>query len=282
MKAQGIHRSVFKAGSRTYFNSSLFFPPAVRDEVFVLYGFVRVADNFVDSQPQDAAGFYRFCKAFHQSLAGTPVQDPIIDSFAELHRLKNFDPAWTEAFFRSMELDLTKSRYNTLDESLGYIYGSAEVIGLFMARIMELPQAADRAACMLGRSMQYINFIRDIAEDNRLGRRYLPLEKSGLESLEESEARRKPEAFTEFIALQTSRYKAWQKEAETGYHFIPRRARIPIMTASRMYTWSAEQIESDPFIVYRRKVKPSRMRILGSLLQNLMREREYTEEESRP
>ena len=281
MKAQSIHRSVFKAGSRTYFNSSLFFPPAVRDEVFILYAFVRVADNFVDSQPQDAAGFYRFCKDFRQSLAGIPVEDPIIDSFAELHRLKNFDPAWTEAFFRSMEMDLTKSRYDTLDESLAYIYGSAEVIGLFMARIMGLPPAADRAACMLGRSMQYINFIRDIAEDNRLGRRYLPLENSGLESLEESEVHLKPEAFAGFIALQTSRYKMWQREAETGYHFIPRRIRIPIMTASRMYTWSAEQIENDPFVVYQRKVKPSRMRILGSLLQNLMRGREYTGEESR-
>jgi hypothetical protein len=52
-----VQTQVFKAGSTTYFNSSLFFPPAMRAEVFALYGFVRVADNLVDAVPQDAEGF---------------------------------------------------------------------------------------------------------------------------------------------------------------------------------------------------------------------------------
>jgi len=51
-----IHYTTFKQGSRTYFNSSLFFPRKIRRDVFALYGFVRIADNFVDSVPQDPEG----------------------------------------------------------------------------------------------------------------------------------------------------------------------------------------------------------------------------------
>ena len=60
MSLQQVHYQTFKSGSKTYFNSSLFFPRAARQDVFALYGFVRVADNFVDSVPQDPEGFHRF------------------------------------------------------------------------------------------------------------------------------------------------------------------------------------------------------------------------------
>lgn len=271
MKAHAIHKSTFKAGSKTYFNSSLFFPPRVRNEVFILYGFVRWADDYVDSVPQDADGFYAFCDRYRRALAGTPAGDTIIDSFVELSRLREFDPAWGEAFLKSMEMDLHKREYDSLDETLEYIYGSAEVIGLYMARIMELPPEADEPACMLGRSMQYINFIRDIAEDIEFGRRYLPLEDFDLKGLSWEETRTKSDVFMRFMKAQTGRYKEWQRRAELGYGYIPRAYRIPIKTAGDMYTWSADQIEKDPFIVYRRKVKPSRVRIIASIFQNILR-----------
>jgi len=271
LEARKIHRDIFKAGSKTYFNSSLFFPRKVREEVFILYAFVRVADNYVDAIPQDAEGFVRFRERYTTALKGEVTGDTVIDSFVRLASLRSFDPLWTEAFFKSMEMDLYKKNYDSLEETLEYIYGSAEVIGLFMARIMGLPGEADYPACRLGRSMQYINFIRDIAEDNSLGRRYLPLEKSGLVSLTEEETRNKPELFCSFMQLQTERYKEWQREAEQGYALIPRRYRIPIKTAGDMYTWSAEIIEKDPYIVYRKKVKPSRARIIASIAANLFR-----------
>lgn len=271
MKAQAIHRSTFKAGSKTYFNSSLFFPERVRNEVFILYGFVRWADDYVDAVPQDADGFYAFRERYRKALNGSPANDTIIDSFVELSRLRGFDPAWTEAFLKSMEMDLTKREYHSLDETLEYIYGSAEVIGLFMARIMRLPIEAEMAACMLGRSMQYINFIRDIAEDLNFGRRYLPLESFDLADLSYRETSAKPAEFRRFMETQTGRYKEWQALAEKGYGHIPRSYRIPIKTAGDMYTWSADQIERDPFIVYRRKVKPSKLRILSSICWNMIR-----------
>ncbi len=270
MKKSDPHYQAFKEGSTTYFNSSLFFPPEVREEVFYLYGFVRIADNYVDELPQDVEGFYRFRDAYLAARGGRPANDPIIDRYVELEARKNFDPAWTEAFLSSMEADLKKSEYNSLEETLAYIYGSAEVIGYFMSRILGLPEEALPAAAMQGRAMQYINFIRDIKEDLELGRRYLPLEGSDLPTLDEAYVREHPQQFIDFHMQQISLYRGWQAEAQEGYRFIPKRYRIPIRTAAEMYLWTARSIERDPLVVYRRKVKPAKGRIILELIKNIL------------
>ena len=270
MKKDTVHYKTFKQGSKTYFTSSMFFPPDKRDDVFRLYGFVRTADDYVDEIPQDKDGFYRFCDNYRTAMSGTVSGDPIIDSFAELSNRKGFDPSWTEAFLHSMELDLVKNEYDTIEETLEYIYGSAEVIGLYMARLMELPEESFHYAQLLGRSMQYINFIRDIAEDNSLGRRYLPLKGSPLRDLSEKTCRENPEEFTAFHRNQIKLYTNWHNEAVKGYSFIPRKMRIPIKTAEDMYMWTAAQIEKDPFIVFKRKVKPAKSKIILQALKNIL------------
>lgn len=274
-----VQTQVFKAGSTTYFNSSLFFPPAMRAEVFALYGFVRVADNLVDAVPQDAAGFARFGARYRAALAGAPAGDPIIDDFVALSARRGFDPAWTDAFLASMAADLVKKRYRTEAETLDYIYGSAEVIGLFMARVMRLPEESFPAARMLGRAMQFINFIRDVAEDTGLGRRYLPLEREGKRLLDVPDdwlptrewAQANPAEWTAFLNGHLARYETWQAEAEAGYRFIPRRPRLAVRTAGDMYDWTARQIAADPFVVFDRKVKPKKWRILLQALGNGLR-----------
>jgi 15-cis-phytoene synthase len=268
MKIDNVHYETFKKGSKTYFNSSIFFPPEVRKEVFILYGFVRVADNFVDAVPPDAESFYAFRDKYRRALAGEHTGDVIVDDFVGLMKRKNFKPGWVDAFLRSMEMDLGKSEYDTLDETLEYIYGSAEVIGLFMASILKLPEESFHAARMLGRSMQFINFIRDIGEDLELGRRYIPLTGSTLTSLKREETAENPDEFIRFHRMQIDLYKKWHAEAEQGYTYIPRRYLIPIKTAEDMYLWTADKIAEDPFIVYEKKVKPSKLRIITRIIRN--------------
>lgn len=270
MRSTEVHRQVFRDGSKTYFNSSLFFPPEIRDDVFILYGFVRIADNYVDSVPQRPDEFHSFVERYHSAMRGSATGDTIVDSFVELSQRTRFDPGWTDAFLHSMELDLTKKVHATVDEMLEYVYGSAEVIGLYMARILGLDPAADHAATMLGRAMQVINFIRDIDEDNGFGRTYLPIGESALPDLLEQTARDNREQFVGFLRHQLDRYRRWQAEAELGYAWIPHRYLVPIKTAADMYNWTAAQIESDPFVVYRRKVKPTRSRIVLRVLGNFI------------
>jgi 15-cis-phytoene synthase len=266
-----IQKEKFKRGSKTYFNSSLFFPKSVRNDVFILYAFVRTADDFVDDIPQDPRGFYDFRNRYKAALEGTPSGDVIIDSFVALAARKRFDPAWTDGFLDSMEMDLTKTEYTTLKETLRYMYGSAEVIGLYMARIMDLPYEAHYAAKMLGRAMQYINFIRDIDEDISLGRTYLPLSGSGLTSLRKRDVistDSQTKRFTSFVRKNIDLYYIWQREAEQGYRYIPRRYLIPIKTAADMYGWTASVIRENPLVVYEKKVKPSKLRILVTVFKN--------------
>lgn len=265
--------SIFQQGSRTYFYSSLFFPTHVKQDVFQFYGFVRKADNFVDSIPQDNPGFQKFKANYYQARDGDPSGDIVIDSFVHLSRMKGFEDAWVDAFLSVMEHDLTKKTYETIQETIDYMYGSAEVIGLMMAKIMSLPKESYVFSRYLGRAMQYINFIRDIAEDNKLGRIYLPSEEMkhhGLYTLTYEEARSKPERFTSFIHPQIERYYRWQEIAEKGYKYIPKRYLISVKTAADMYQWTAEQIYKNPFIIYEWKVKPLISTILSTMLKNMI------------
>lgn len=262
-------KKIFKKGSRTYYNSSIFFPRAVKEDVFKLYAFLRVADDLVDHIPQDADGFYHFRNTYEKAVQKCqPSGNTVIDGFIELARRKNFDPRWAKAFLDSMEMDLKKATYTSLDDTLQYIYGSAEVIGLFMARIIGLPEAIFPNARMLGRAMQYINFIRDIHEDQQMGRIYLPLEDSGLDSLDyEYTSANRPE-FESFIRSQLALYYEWQREAGPFLARLKRSFRIPIRTATEMYLWTARQIERNPFIVYQKKVKPGRFLIFSTIIKN--------------
>jgi len=260
-------KSIFRRGSTTFFNSSLFFPADIRRDVTALYAFVRVADDYVDAVPQDRDGFLAYRRTYEEALAGRGAPHPVIDSFVELMQRCRLDPDWVTAFLDSMEQDLWKRDYATIDETLGYIHGSAEVIGMMMARIMRLPDEALPSAAMLGRAFQYVNFIRDLQEDLDLGRRYLPrvdVEAAGLADVTEASAREAPAAFTQFIRRQLARYAGWQREGESGFRYIPARLRIAIHAASRMYAYTAAQIERDPFVIFQRKVKPSRLRIIAS------------------
>lgn len=274
MTNTALKGKIFLKGSKTYFTSSIFFPPQVREDVFTLYAFLRVADDLVDCVPQRADEFYEMRRKWRDAEAGTPANDPVIDDLVALAKRVGFQQEWTEAFFHSMELDLIKKEYNDLSETLEYVYGSAEVIGLYMMRIMGLPDESEHPARMLGRAMQYINFIRDINEDIGLGRRYLPLRDSMLTSLAPDETRKKPDAFRRFVSEEIERYLGWQKEAEAGFCYLPRRYRIPVATASDMYAWTAATIRHDPFVVYERKVKPSRLRIVANIIRRFAAIRE--------
>lgn len=321
------NQQIFKNGSTTYYFSSKFFSAEVKEDVFKLYSFVRIADNFVDDIPQDKNSFDRLANdwqtiCFQGKIAGkdNDVITQVVNNMYEVSQKYHFDPAWTNAFLDSMRMDLNKTSYKTMQDTLTYIYGSAEVIGLMMARILGadgginsqtashmlnsdsqdqdfhtfgtygIKQAASKAvlitkkvskrrrtvqdkaeavqhyARLQGRAMQYINFIRDIAEDIELGRCYFPdseLRKYGIDNVTQRTAMRNPAAFREFIDGQLTYYQAWQDEASKGFRAIPFRQRIALRTAVDMYNWTAQQLADDPLVVFEKKIKPSKYRVIS-------------------
>jgi phytoene synthase len=265
--------TIFKQGSRTYFYTSLFFPKTLKEEVFNLYSFLRVADDLVDCIPQKVNEFQAFKAKYRRAEAGERTGDAVIDGFTELASKKRFNPKWVDAFLMSMEMDLNINRYQTMDELRTYMYGAAETVGLMTSQILGLPKEAANSARILGRAMQFVNFIRDIAEDNELGRIYFPLtelEQYGLKSLEYDYVKNRPGRFTKFIHDQIDKYLNWQNTAEEGFRYIPRRYLVPIKTASEMYKWTASVIRRHPLIVYKLKVKPSVKRLISQLSYNMI------------
>lgn len=269
-----MEEAIFKNASTTYYWSSKFFPATVRADVFKLYSFVRIADDFVDQIPQDAEGFYELKAAYQGKKASkNPGIILAVDNINYLCDKYDLEKQWVTVFLGSMEQDTKNVTYKTLAESLEYVYGSADVVGFMMAKILGLNDAAFKAAGLQGRAMQWVNFIRDIDEDNTLGRCYFPksdLEKLGLKDLSRESAEANPDAFKKFVHLQITRYQKWQNEAEAGYKFIPRRLRIPVKTASDMYNWTAKEIEKNPFIVFEKKVKPAKLKIICVAAGNVL------------
>ena len=252
---------IFRRGSKNFYTSSLFFPPKVRQDITTLYAFVRTADNYVDCIPQRAAELNQFRQAYQQALQRRSSANPIVTAFAELMRRCAFETDWIEAFFESMYMDLYKKRHYELPETLKYIYGSAEVIGLCIIRILEAPRQLEHQACLYGRALQYINFIRDIKEDNQLDRIYLPIAEYDLPDLSQESAMRYPQRFRTFMAKQLEYYHSWFRQGAAGLSQLAYRYRLAIGTAGRLYNWVAARIAQNPFIVYRRKVRPGRATI---------------------
>lgn len=256
---------IFKRGSITFYNSSRLFRPEIRKEVTELYAFVRLADDFVDSVPQNRSGFEAFRGQYDRAIDGQPVDQPVIRSFVDLAHRRNFQRTWIECFLDTMEQDLWKRQYETLEETLQYTHGSAEVVGLMMARVLDLPHRADPYARLLGRAFQYVNFIRDIHEDSLLGRTYLPhdeIRNAGLPDLSPEAARQEPVAFQAFMRSQIARYRSWRQYGSQGFRYIPSHACVPIRTAAATFDQTARIIERDPTVVFRRKVKPTRAGVL--------------------
>jgi phytoene synthase len=266
---------IFRKGSQTYFTSSLFFSPRTRNRIAILYAFVRVCDDLVDHIPQKKDQFYDFVKQYYDCKKGESIKNSVVKNYVNLETDAGFDPKWTEAFLKSMEWDLTQKSYNTMTELEEYIYGSADVIGLFMCQILGISKEAHKYAMHLGKSMQYINFIRDINEDFDLGRIYIPAEfinKYGIKSFDRKSLHNEENKhFENLIKNEIERFFVWQKEAEKGFGYIPIKYRIPIATASDMYKWTAKQIKKNPSVVLQKKVKPSTVRILWSGFVNTMK-----------
>lgn len=176
-------RELHRQHGRTYYLATRLLPAWKRRHVHALYGFTRYADEIVDrteARPsaERAALLNEWSARFLGGLRGEPTDDELLP--AVLHTIAVFDLDLTdfEKFLRSMAMDITVTAYPTYDDLLEYMEGSAAVIGTMMLPILGStdPVAAREPARQLGFAFQLTNFIRDVAEDLRRGRVYLPEE----------------------------------------------------------------------------------------------------------
>jgi phytoene synthase len=277
-----VEEAIFRDGSVTYYWAARLFPRRVRTDVLHLYSFLRVADDYVDSTPPKAHQFQALKQHWQNATLDvhydpTPSEDDtkdarVIKNIIGLTRKHAFDQAWVEAFWASMQMDLDNKQYPNLDASLEYVYGSAEVVGLMMAKIMGLTPEAYEAAKLQGRAMQWINFIRDLGEDIDRGRCYFSatdLAAAGLPHLNRDMARAHPAAFKKLIHTELGHYHEWQAQAREGFKYIPGMLRPALKTAVDMFDWTAKEVAKDPFIVFEHPLKPTKRRVFIRGIRNL-------------
>ncbi|MDW8322320.1 MAG: phytoene/squalene synthase family protein, partial [Armatimonadota bacterium] len=175
-------RAVQRRFGKSYYFATCFFPPHLRPHVHALYAFVRLPDQWVDEpehrSPRELEQLIdEYEKALQRALAGEWVDEPVLRAFAHTARMFQIPQSYTRDFLRSMRQDLYRTRYRTYSELREYMWGSAAVVGAMMLCLFRchsdtlLPYAVS-----MGEAMQMTNFLRDVGEDWRRGRIYLPQE----------------------------------------------------------------------------------------------------------
>ncbi len=155
--------------------------PSIRKSIYAIYGYVRLADEIVDSfHGYDKKNLLsRFKMETEMALEEQISLNPLLQSFQETVSYYGIDRKLIQQFLKSMEMDLQKIEYNC-DSYNEYIYGSAEVVGLMCLKVFtegntEKYEALKPYAMKLGAAFQKINFLRDIKDDFQiLGRTYFP------------------------------------------------------------------------------------------------------------
>ena len=255
-------RHLNKKSGTTYYWSTELLPPVKRHYVHALYGFCRYADDIVDDLgpvpvEQRATALRDFGSRFLDDLAAGRSDDLVCR--AVVHTAKAFELSAEpfERFLRSMEMDLTIDRYETFDELLLYMDGSAAVIGELMVPILEpvSPEAIERARD-LGIAFQLTNFLRDVAEDLERGRVYLPQE--DVRKLDAGDAfrlRRCTPAFRDLMAFEIERTRAYYLSGDIGLGLLRGRSQRCVMAARSLYGGILDQIEAVDHDVWTTRVR---------------------------
>lgn len=168
-------RASLREGSYTFFAASLLLPAAVRSPASALYAFCRMADDAVDNVAEKHAAVARLQARLDAVYAGEPRREGPDYAFAAVVGHFGIPRAVPEALIEGFAWDAQGRRYETLDDLLEYAARVAGTVGAMMALVMGVRTAQGLArACELGIAMQLSNIARDVGEDARAGRLYLP------------------------------------------------------------------------------------------------------------
>lgn len=175
-------RLVTKNYSTSFSLAVYMLSPSIRDAIYSIYGFVRFADEIVDSfHGFDKDNLIKdFENEYYKAYNSGISLNPILNSFQQTVKQYNISDDLIQAFLKSMKMDLIKLDYNSKAEYEEYIYGSADVVGLMCLKVFVSGKENKYAelkdeAMRLGSAFQKVNFLRDLKDDNLiLNRNYFP------------------------------------------------------------------------------------------------------------
>jgi isopentenyl-diphosphate delta-isomerase type 1 len=257
--AEGYRRAgaITRTHGTTYFWGARLLPRESRRHVHALYALARTADDIVDGAgptpgPATAAALDAFEAAWWEALHTGSSPDPVLAAASVSARRCRLEDSVFERFFGAMRTDLTRRTYETWDDLLGYMDGSAAVIGDMMLPVLGAPERARSAARSLGLAFQLTNFLRDVGEDLDRGRVYLPQE--DLRHFGADPHRRTADdAWRALLRFEVARNRRLYREADAGVPDLPLRARRCVVTARLLYARILDEIEAQEYDVFARR-----------------------------
>jgi phytoene synthase len=241
--------------SRSFYLSSRLLPEDKRRAVRALYAFCRVTDDVVDRPQGDVRAALEEWR--ERSLSHNPPQnDPVAIAWADARIRYRIPQHYAEQLLTGVARDLSQNRYETFDELAAYSYGVASTVGLMS---MHITGFSDRAAIpyavKLGVALQITNILRDVAEDWRNGRLYLPLNELREFGLEESDlaAGQVTARWREFMRFQIARNRELYAEAWPGIGLLHPEGRVAIGAAAELYRAILNDIEAHDYDVFNRR-----------------------------
>ncbi|THD85584.1 phytoene/squalene synthase family protein [Aliigemmobacter aestuarii] len=232
-------RAMIRTGSLSFHAASRLLPPRVRDPALALYAFCRVADDDVDETRDKAAAVLRLRDRLDLIYQGRPRDHSPDRAFAAVIADFDLPRALPEALLEGLAWDATGRRYRTLTELHGYSARVASSVGVMMCVLMHVrdPDALARASD-LGLAMQLTNIARDIGEDARAGRLFLPLdwlEAAGIDAEAFLADPNPSPALAGITARLLHEAQALYRRAGAGIASLPRDCRPGIAAALHIY-----------------------------------------------
>jgi phytoene synthase len=245
-------KNVTKSYSTSFSTAVKMLSPSIRQDIYNIYGFVRFADEIVDSfhDYNKEELFELFENDLKLALQNRISLNPVLNSFQ--HTVHNYQipNELIQAFMKSMKMDLVKSKYATFAEYNEYIYGSADVVGLMCLKVFvngdqEKYNQLEQSAMRLGSAFQKVNFLRDLKADYEdLNRTYFP--NTDLSQLDEQS---KNEIIKEIEGDFDAGYK--------GIIQLPMEAKFGVYTAFIYYKKLLTKLKKTPSV----EIKNTRVRV---------------------
>ena len=256
---------------KTYYLATLLLPKAKRPFVHALYGFARYADEIVDDlastlsaqAKQDQLAIWG--KYVLQSLESGKSDDHVAKALIDTVQRFAIPHQHFDAFLKSMAMDLHVTEYQTYEELMTYVYGSAAVIGLEMVPILgALSEEAYEPAKTLGIAFQLANFIRDVGEDLDRGRIYLPLSELNAHGVDRTmlEERKLTPEIIAALKEQIERARSLKAQADPGIIHLDPTSRPCIQAASDLYCGIVDEVEKIGYDIFNKRATTSLTRRL--------------------
>jgi len=250
--SQKCSKTVTRSYSTSFSMATKMLSDSIRQDIYNIYGFVRFADEIVDTfhDYDKQMLFDRFANDLELALEHKISLNPILNSFQETYHKYGIDKHLVDAFMKSMRTDLHKSTYLTEEEYRQYIYGSADVVGLMCLKVFvkgdrEKYDDLKDSAMSLGSAFQKVNFLRDLKADfEDLSRTYFP--NTDLNHLDEVSK----QAIIDDIENDFS-------NGLQGIKRLPMEAKFGVFMAYRYYSQLLKKLKKTPAL----EIKSTRIRV---------------------